>query len=106
MSMILMLEIQGPMTEELFELNAPKSNMSRKCFFGKGRHRLGAVMSALGSMNATGREIVRTADEVKRLSVLALDTLRQGTNDPMRVEADDELGTKMFAIIHLSSEKL
>ncbi len=104
MNRFLILEIQGPMTQDLFELEVPEIvEDGRQSFVGRGKHRLEATMQAVNVMKAGCADEDRP--HIQAYATRALNCLRQGTNDPMRVEGDPKLGTAMFAIIHLTQPK-
>ena len=96
---IVRLTFHGPMTPELAGVDIPSTFLDYETFVGKGRHRLAAVMQAITCMKTSCRPEAKPY--VHTYAEQALAMLRQGTNDPMRIEAADDHSTHMYAAIHL-----
>lgn len=95
----ILLEIQGPVTADLFELGKPVSSENIEVFIGSGMTRLAATVDAIKHLNSGMPSNDRrfTSEYASR----ALTCLRQSVSNPHRVEGDLEEGLSMYAIIHL-----
>ena len=96
---VLKLTFHGPMTPELANMDIQLTCDGCETFVGKGRHRLAATMQAITTMKTKCKPEDKPG--VQAYAEQALAMLRQGTNDPMRIEGAEDHSTHMYAAIHL-----